>query len=360
MPTRGVAYGLLRSDKLFSEEEPEGASIGKYPYMTWVNRYIRVLRGTYAESTLYDMERHYRRMHRELLKLVETRKIGTANPQHMTMKDVERIIVHYKNLGLSPRTINRDFSALNSLLLFTGNPSFVMYKLRNPNLFPATTGPRQPPLERDFVLSLLERANRVEDSDWKRLRAYALVLFAIGTGARNKELRFVQLTDLNIDEGLVHLERVKGEGKWGEPRDVPLRPQIRPILRRYLNARAKELARAKRSSTALFPSLNDNDGHLSANMVRTIKTVVERDMGRSFDVRCCRRTFGQLMLDEGISIESVSVVMGHKTSRTTEQYYARRKQRTAIDEARRTWNVDQPPAPRRTSIRFDGYNSGYA
>lgn len=359
MPRKSVAIGLLRSDKLFSKEESEGANIGKYPFMTWVNRYIDVLKGTFAESTLYDLERHYRRMSKVLDGLVKKGALTTANPKNMTMKDVGKIIVHYRNLGLGHGTIKRDFSALNGLLLFTGNPSFVMFKMRNPNLFPSTVGPRQAPLEKEFVVSLLNKANNVGENDWRRLRAYALVLFAIGSGCRMKELRLAEVVDLNLEDGTFHAERVKGEGTWGEPRDIPIRPEIMPVLRRYISARIKMLDEGNRASTALFPALHGNDGYLSANRVRLIKKTVEIEMGRAFDIRSCRRTFGQLMLDEGISVESVSVVMGHKNSRTTELYYARRKQKAAIEEARKTWNHDSSPLPEKTSIRFTGYISGY-
>jgi integrase/recombinase XerD len=359
MPTRGVAYGLLRSDKPFSKEESEGASIGKYPFMTWVNRYLKVLNGTFAETTLYDLERHYRRMSKELEGLVKKGAITTSNPKNMTMKDVGKIIVHYRNLGLASGTIRRDFSALNGLMLFTGNPSFVMFKMRNPHLFPSTVGPRQAPLEKEFVVSLLKKANSIDENDWTMLRAYALVLFAIGTGCRMKELRLAEVADLNLSDGTFHAERVKGEGTWGEPRDIPIRPEIMPILRRYLTARSKMLDENNRASTALFPALHGIDGYLSANRVRLIKKSVEVEMGKTFDIRSCRRTFGQLMLDEGISVETVSVVMGHKNSRTTELYYARRKQKAAIEEAKKAWNHDLPPIPEKTSIRNTGYISGY-
>lgn len=42
--------------------------------------------------------------------------------------------------------------------------------------------------------------------------------------------------------------------------------------------------------------------------------MVERDLGIRFDLRQCRRTFGQRYLDRDLDIESVSVLMGHSTT----------------------------------------------
>jgi len=56
-----------------------------------------------------------------------------------------------------------------------------------------------------------------------------------------------------------------------------------------------------------------------------------------FDLRECRRTFGQRYLDSDLEISSVSVLMGHATTKTTERFYGRQKNRMAIEKARATW-----------------------
>ena len=44
-----------------------------------------------------------------------------------------------------------------------------------------------------------------------------------------------------------------------------------------------------------------------------------------FELRQCRRIFGQRNLDKGLDIESASVLMGHVTTNTTERLYSRMK-----------------------------------
>lgn len=88
---------------------------------------------------------------------------------------------------------------------------------------------------------------------------------------------------------------------------------------------------------ALFPSKDGADGYLSGNAIRRIKAVVEDDLDVKFDLRMCRRTFGQRYLDSDVDIESVSVLMGHASTKTTEGFYSRKRLNKAIDNARSSW-----------------------
>ena len=91
-------------------------------------------------------------------------------------------------------------------------------------------------------------------------------------------------------------------------------------------------------SHALFPSKDSEDGYLSGNSIRMIKGVVENDLEIRFDLRTCRRTFGQRYLDSDVKIESVSVLMGHASTKTTEGYYSRRRNDKAIEDAKSAWH----------------------
>ncbi len=78
---------------------------------------------------------------------------------------------------------------------------------------------------------------------------------------------------------------------------------------------------------ALFPAIyDDGDGFLSTNGIEELKGIVEKEVGFSFDLRACRRTFGQMCLDQGISVEAVSIALGHAPTKTTENFYCRKKE----------------------------------
>ena len=87
----------------------------------------------------------------------------------------------------------------------------------------------------------------------------------------------------------------------------------------------------------MFPSKDSADGFLSDNAIRKIKEVVEADIGIQSDFHECRRTFGQRYLDSDLDIESVSVFMGHASTKTTESFYIRKRLTKAVESAKRTW-----------------------
>ena len=101
---------------------------------------------------------------------------------------------------------------------------------------------------------------------------------------------------------------------------------LRKLLEEYLPLRGEFVKENGIESDALFPSPSKSSkkGYMASNSIRMIKNVVEQDLGIIFDLRKCRRTFGQQLLNQGLDIESTSVLMGHTSTQTTEGFYARK------------------------------------
>nr|MBP6021415.1 site-specific integrase [Candidatus Methanomethylophilaceae archaeon] len=74
-----------------------------------------------------------------------------------------------------------------------------------------------------------------------------------------------------------------------------------------------------------------------------LKSYVEEDLDEAFELRKCRRTFGQRALNEGHNIHNVSLVMGHSTLATTQRYYCDKEQRSASAEMREHWSKNGSP-----------------
>ena len=83
------------------------------------------------------------------------------------------------------------------------------------------------------------------------------------------------------------------------------------------DARKLRLEKAGKREDALFPPLKHDGGYLPYGRIRTLKSFVEEDLEMKFELRKCRRTFGQRALDEGQAINDVSLVMGHASVATT-------------------------------------------
>ena len=71
----------------------------------------------------------------------------------------------------------------------------------------------------------------------------------------------------------------------------------------------------------------------------TLVGEIERMAGVRFKIKDFRPTFAQLNKDRNVGIEAVSKMLRHRTTRTTELFYARIRDEKAFAEAERAWGV---------------------
>ncbi len=67
-----------------------------------------------------------------------------------------------------------------------------------------------------------------------------------------------------------------------------------------------------------------------------------------------------MLINRGVSSEGVSVFTGHKTTKPTETYYARKKEQKALEELRAVWNCSESIKCKNNLIEKREYLSGYA
>lgn len=302
------------------------------------------MRGIYSEETLRNRSRRYRRMETKLIGLRNEKKISTVSPKSMTADDVRVYLMKEKG-RTSPSDFRHDINAMRRLFAFAGNEEAVSTCLaRNPGIAPVVRSQRIPSMDDSIYDRILARSKQIDPMDFSLLRGYTLTLLCLRTGARNKEVRFANVGDIDTKTWIFDIIHVKGEKTYGQARQVPIHPEIRPLVLTYLLARQKWLVDNNLDSPVLFPSKSNGGGYLSSNSMTMIKNKVEDDLGIRFDLRTCRRTFGQKYMDSGLDLESTSVLMGHSSTKTTEGYYCRRKLTKAIESAESTWpkTVSEP------------------
>ena len=86
------------------------------------------------------------------------------------------------------------------------------------------------------------------------------------------------------------------------------------------------------TSDTLFFAFNKDHGPMSGNSVRKTKKMIEEELKVKFELRDCRRAFGQYCLNNG-----VPVLMGHSSTKTTEGYYCRKREEDAIKAVNNKW-----------------------
>jgi integrase/recombinase XerD len=322
-------------------------SMGRYPFMNAAHQYLEAMKGLLAETTWIEYERRLRRMDKDFKTLLDAKVIDNYNPWKMTDKDVMAYLKLLKARGMKPSGICHNVDMLNSVLHFVGNSSMDKARLRFAQSFPKRNFLRYDPIHDDDRINIIQSANNVSDKDWQLMLGYGITIVGICTGLRPKEIRLAKIGDLNLEGGVLHTDHVKGENSYGEARNTGIHPDGIPFLRRYVKVRAMMTAKAAPTCEALFPAIQDmrrsGDGYYSANGLTILRQKVIAQTGVKYDCRACRRTFGQTSVDANIPIESISRMMGHSNTNTTEKYYCRKTSESAISDAQKMWgNAPRP------------------
>ncbi|MGQ9588373.1 MAG: tyrosine-type recombinase/integrase, partial [Thermoplasmata archaeon] len=254
--------------------------------------------------------------------------------------------------GLSLGTQKKQLGHVNAVLKFVGNAAISRMKAKNPHMMPRGRYVRGPSLNPDQLSKVLRSAESMKG--WHGEVARFIIGVYAFTGLRMSELRMARYQDL--DNWTLRVRHPKGEGSYDEFRSVPLPSPVRPIVERFLIAREKMLAdKGILSSEPLIPRQRGQrgDDYYSANQFEQICSEVRKASGVDFDFRTLRRTYGQNLLNRGVELPTVSLMLGHASTVTTEKYYCRKDADSARLEVLKAF--DEPVVrPSLNTARIDG------
>ena len=108
----------------------------------------------------------------------------------------------------------------------------------------------------------------------------------------------------------------------------------------------------------VFPS-NNPQRHLDGSTVDYWKSVVVARSGVRFSAHGLRRTYGQMLLNRGVNIETVSMMLGHSSTLTTEKHYCRKTADSARLEVIRAMQSPMPTV-NSSKLTTDRELAGYA
>lgn len=339
--------------------------MGRFPFMAAVNDYMAGMKGVLAASTWKELERRYRRMEKDLDMLNEAGKISSLHPEKINEQDVLAYLSCLRARGLREESVSHNLITFCSVLRYSGNAAVDRTKMKYPQHFPKFTKQRLDPISSEDRLKIIQAADKVPSKDWHRMLSYAIAVAGICSGLRPGELRKAKISEIDLNQGIMHAEEVKGKGRYGEPRNVALHPDGIPFLQRYIQTRAAMIRKNCPRNEALFPKASKHSGGDSYTQqgFSRLRLIVQKETGIIFDGRATRRTYGQTGIDQGVPIDAISRMLGHSSTKTTEKYYCRRSNEAAIAEARKVWGT-QPLEPQKKGIspqiEKNNWLTGYA
>lgn len=288
-------------------------------YQAFLHQY----KGVYADSTHTELHRRYARLTRTL------NTFGIDNVVNIDVEVVKTLAIHQQNRGIKQKSVLHDLTAIGNLCKFYGNNAVDESRIKYPALFYTPRSLRLPPLAKSELQAILHACHKLaKSSDYVHVRSAGAVALCLGAGLRTIELRNVRIDGIDLLRRTVRVDVVKGGNTYGEPRTIPLIPSTVATIKQFLQARATQ---PPTISLSKFVLANPTSGAiLSANTLRRDKKHIEELVGFDFDFRILRRTYAQILLDKDAPLSAVSVVMGHNSTVTTEQAYARIRPDSAI------------------------------
>lgn len=215
--------------------------------------------------------------------------------------------------GVSNRSLARFLSALSSFQKFQSfRRDTKAYQFKIPRI---KFGSRLP----DFIpqadaARLFEHGNAREDKkSYLYWRDYLMIALLYVTGMRREELANIELSDIDMRQGLI---RVVGKGN--KERVVPVGDATLSDLSDYLQKRAQFATETEHDSPALF--LSRNGDPLSVRSINRRVKLFGQGEGIEFTPHTLRHSFATHLMENGADLMLIKEILGHASLSTTQKY----------------------------------------
>jgi len=312
-----------------------GRSMGRYPFLVMVNKYLEERKPFIAKSTWTERSRKLKMLARTFTQFKEQGKIASQNPKKLTKRDIGVFIESMKSKRLDEETQRTYLSRLGSVLTWCGNP--VIDQLRSEGQLPKVPRKELRSLSEIELEKIIRAAGKIPG--WTGEVARFLVRMYPYTGLRPSELRLAEIDDIDIsnDNWTIWVRHPKGENSYGTKRTVPILPPAEEAILRFLEKRREYLRAIEKSDARpLIPTMKRGSADFySVNSFQKIKRRIEELSGIRFKLKDFRTTFAQQIIDQKPSLLShVSKALGHSSTSTTEKHYARVRDDSMIRDLR--------------------------
>lgn len=253
----------------------------------------------------------YRRdLDRFIRQLPEDAALSNVDAQH-----VRRFIAREHQRGLQGRSLQRALSALRTWFDYltrheglTANPARSVQAPRSPRKLPQ-------PLDPDQMSQLLGDSATTAGHEALEVRDQACFELMYGSGLRLAELVSLDLGDVDLSEGLVHVT-----GKGNKQRVVPIGAQAQRALKAWLQERTLLLAQLHGVNEALFLSRRGHRLSRESVRQRLRRRALLRQVNGRVHPHGMRHAFASHLLESSGDLRAVQELLGHADISTTQIY----------------------------------------
>ena len=234
---------------------------------------------------------------------------GPADLSRVTAADLRAFLAQRRGEGLGNASAARELSAVRGFLAFAGAEA---PRLKGPRVKKGVPRPIAP----DEVIALAEEVAEDAAAPWIAARDWAVLLLLYGAGLRIGEA--LGLTGAVLPLG----ETMAVTGKRAKTRIVPLLPQVRDAVERYVALNPWGIAR----DAELFRGAKG--GPLSPAVVRRSVRGARGRLGLPDRTtpHALRHSFATHLLGRGADLRALQELLGHASLSSTQVY-------TAVDAA---------------------------
>ena len=242
----------------------------------------------------------------QFLEFLKSVRVDWINPKKIQRLDIVEFMNRLSGMKRTGTTRARKLASLRHFLKFlkendviAGNPAETITRARKEEKDPAVL------FKNEYKALLFEAQGNSRD--------YAILLTFLKSGIREGELAALTLEDVDF----VHDELTVREGKGKKERTIPLMPELKRALQRYVGEREQqsnivdvETFFLARNGTSLNPS----------SIRKLVKKYYTKAGVRKSGVHTLRHTFSAHNVNNGMGIAELQKILGHKKKETTLKY----------------------------------------
>jgi site-specific recombinase XerD len=242
----------------------------------------------------------------QFIAFIQSVRVDWNNPLKVTRIDIVEFMNRLAGLRRTGTTRARKLASIRHFLKFlrendviAGNPAETVTRARKEEKDPTVL------FKNEYKALLFEAQGNSRD--------YAILLTFLKSGIRESELADLQIEDVDF----LHNELTVREGKGKKERSIPLMPELKRALGRYIAEREQqaniideETLFLARNGTSLNPS----------SIRKLVKKYYTKAGVRKSGVHTLRHTFSAHNVNNGMPIADLQKVLGHKKKETTLKY----------------------------------------